>query len=193
MAKPAFSYDELEEIAAKHELTIAVNSEGNTTDYHIIGRKIVIGLKVGWIPDVAIDRDAMHRYCVIVGDPFQHPVKEHIVVKGRSMFDGHGWIKTRDIEEVMQAALHVPPAQPVILSRLEMSALKAELYASQNKLCHWCGKIMQRSEVTLEHLIPLDRGGDDTKENIVLACRECNMDKGNMTEAEYKRKLAKQC
>lgn len=39
----------------------------------------------------------------------------------------------------------------------------------------------------VEHVIPESRGGDTAIENLVLACRPCNLDKGNRTPDEWRR------
>ena len=44
--------------------------------------------------------------------------------------------------------------------------------------CHWTGPI---SNLTLDHLVPLAKGGKTTWENIVTACKECNTKKGAKT------------
>ncbi len=37
----------------------------------------------------------------------------------------------------------------------------------------------------IEHVIPQSRGGKTAVENLVLACRTCNLDKGNRTPEEW--------
>jgi len=37
--------------------------------------------------------------------------------------------------------------------------------------------------LTIEHLIPQAKGGDETEENLWLSCRLCNEAKGIMTQA----------
>jgi 5-methylcytosine-specific restriction endonuclease McrA len=44
-------------------------------------------------------------------------------------------------------------------------------------LCHYCGKKFSRDQLTMDHTIPLARGGTSTPGNIVPACRDCNRDK----------------
>lgn len=41
-------------------------------------------------------------------------------------------------------------------------------------VCHYCGKTFAPSELTMDHLVPLVRGGRSTKGNLVPACKECN-------------------
>ena len=43
----------------------------------------------------------------------------------------------------------------------------------------------------IEHREPASRGGSNAKYNIVIACERCNLDKGTMTEDEFRSKLQK--
>lgn len=47
--------------------------------------------------------------------------------------------------------------------------------------CSWTGSILN---LTLDHLIPLARGGKTTWDNIVTACKACNLRKGARTIEE---------
>jgi len=49
--------------------------------------------------------------------------------------------------------------------------------------CHWCRKPLTKVTATIEHKIPLSRGGLDNSNNTTIACLECNNARGNnMTE-----------
>ena len=41
-------------------------------------------------------------------------------------------------------------------------------------VCHYCGNKFPPSELTMDHLVPLIRGGRSTKGNLVPACKACN-------------------
>jgi len=43
-------------------------------------------------------------------------------------------------------------------------------------MCHWC---QRKVADTADHLIEVDRGGDNSLSNLVPACRECNSRRGN--------------
>lgn len=43
--------------------------------------------------------------------------------------------------------------------------------------CHYCQKQFARQQLTMDHIVPLARGGTSTKGNIVAACSDCNRDK----------------
>ena len=59
-----------------------------------------------------------------------------------------------------------------------------ELRASQwwkrrrsSGLCHYCGNKFSPRSLTMDHIVPIARGGKSTKGNVVPACRECNTKK----------------
>ena len=47
----------------------------------------------------------------------------------------------------------------------------------QKGVCHYCGRKFPPSELTMDHIVPLSRGGRSTKGNIVPCCKECNNSK----------------
>lgn len=48
-------------------------------------------------------------------------------------------------------------------------------------VCQYCGR---KSNLTIDHINPKSRGGQDTWENLVTACEHCNVKKGNRTPKE---------
>lgn len=53
-------------------------------------------------------------------------------------------------------------------------------------VCYFCEQRFPREQLTMEHLIPLSRGGRTTKKNIVVSCKQCNSLKKNLTVAEIR-------
>lgn len=51
-------------------------------------------------------------------------------------------------------------------------------------ICHYCGKKFDRLLLTMDHVVPLSRGGKSVKGNIVPSCKECNTNKKYYTPAE---------
>jgi 5-methylcytosine-specific restriction endonuclease McrA len=41
-------------------------------------------------------------------------------------------------------------------------------------VCHYCGKEVGAKALTMDHLVPLVRGGRSNKGNLVPACKDCN-------------------
>lgn len=80
------------------------------------------------------------------------------------------------------------------MSRTYTMPRKERRYKDQNGLCHYCMRRMtlvmthgigKHFTATWDHRTPKSRGGDRGYENMVLACYDCNMSKGNTTEAEF--------
>jgi 5-methylcytosine-specific restriction endonuclease McrA len=53
-----------------------------------------------------------------------------------------------------------------------------------NNTCQYCGATPGRANLTLDHVVPRSRGGDSTWDNVVAACRTCNIRKGDRTPEE---------
>ncbi len=51
-------------------------------------------------------------------------------------------------------------------------------------ICHYCEKKFKRTELTMDHIVPLARGGKSTKGNIVPSCKSCNVNKKLDTPVE---------
>jgi 5-methylcytosine-specific restriction protein A len=51
-------------------------------------------------------------------------------------------------------------------------------------LCHYCGQKFAAKELTMDHIVPVARGGTSTRGNVVPACRKCNAEKKLVTPAE---------
>ncbi len=51
-------------------------------------------------------------------------------------------------------------------------------------VCHYCGKTFPPEELTMDHILPVVRGGKSVKSNCVPCCKECNNDKKYLTPAE---------
>jgi 5-methylcytosine-specific restriction enzyme A len=51
-------------------------------------------------------------------------------------------------------------------------------------LCHYCLKKFVFKDLTLDHVVPLARGGTTSPGNVVPACRSCNKNKGVETPVD---------
>ncbi|MEW5804201.1 MAG: HNH endonuclease [bacterium] len=51
-------------------------------------------------------------------------------------------------------------------------------------LCAYCHKRFPSQELTMDHIVPLARGGRSTKGNVVPSCKRCNIEKKYYTRAE---------
>lgn len=54
----------------------------------------------------------------------------------------------------------------------------------QAGLCDYCGEHFHRDELTMDHIVPVARGGRSVKGNVAVCCKECNTTKKTSTPAE---------
>jgi len=50
--------------------------------------------------------------------------------------------------------------------------------------CHYCGSQVGAQELTMDHILPVVRGGKSVKGNCVPCCKKCNNEKKYLTPAE---------
>ena len=51
--------------------------------------------------------------------------------------------------------------------------------------CWYCGEKVGFKNLTMDHIIPLSRGGRSTKDNLVPCCKACNTKKKNALPVEW--------
>jgi 5-methylcytosine-specific restriction protein A len=90
-----------------------------------------------------------------------------------------------------QNDFYFTPADDVHQNRERAKA--KELRASQwwrNQLgqgiCYYCENKFSKAELTMDHVIPVVRGGKSTKSNVVVCCKACNNKKKYKTPVEVK-------
>jgi hypothetical protein len=75
--------------------------------------------------------------------------------------DHHGLMKAR--------AQYVPPLS------------NQALFARDARMCMYCGERFLSRELSRDHITPLSRGGGDSWNNVVTACKRCNNHKAGRT------------
>ena len=61
--------------------------------------------------------------------------------------------------------------------------LRVEVFNKRGKVCTYCRSV--RAD-TIDHIVPLSRGGHNVIQNLVPACRQCNSSKGDLLLTEWK-------
>jgi len=80
------------------------------------------------------------------------------------------------VPSVVRLMLYISrPRKRVLLSR-------KNIIRRDGHRCQYCGQ--SRTAMTVDHVIPKNRGGGDAWENLVCACIHCNNKKGNRTPDE---------
>ena len=91
-----------------------------------------------------------------------------------------------------KAAQVIPLTKAPILQGTQSKNIKDILYGKQRGHCAGCDVHFPYRNLTVDHVIPTSKGGQDIDENKQLLCQSCNSMKGNrMTTDELKAKLAR--
>lgn len=94
----------------------------------------------------------------------------------------------RNGEEVLVDEYHiVTPAIQKINQFLIPSGTKRNRKMSKHRerllkidpTCKYCGIILTVETATIDHVIPMSKGGTNAKDNLVLSCQKCNSQKGS--------------
>lgn len=73
--------------------------------------------------------------------------------------------------------------------------VRDSLLRSSGGVCIYCDDLVQTiggegKFATIDHRVPLSRGGTWKRYNLGIACRACNTEKGDLTEDEFRRAKA---
>ena len=66
----------------------------------------------------------------------------------------------------------------------EKAFFRRQIAKRDGARCHYCKREAKPADLTLDHVIPLSRGGQDRLDNLVLACFPCNIRKGHAMPTE---------
>jgi len=58
-------------------------------------------------------------------------------------------------------------------------------------ICSYCGQKVSPKKLTMDHLIPISRGGRTTRSNVTPSCKACNTKKKSMLPFEWQAYLNK--
>lgn len=65
------------------------------------------------------------------------------------------------------------------LPRKEVKFTRHNIFERDHNTCQYCGKLFERQDLNIDHIVPRDRGGTTTWENVVCCCLVCNAQKSN--------------
>lgn len=64
------------------------------------------------------------------------------------------------------------------------SPSKRNVYKRDGNQCQYCGCQLNSKNASIDHIVPRSRGGNNSWQNIVSACKPCNRRKSNRTPEE---------
>ena len=66
---------------------------------------------------------------------------------------------------------------------------RRNIFLRDNYSCVYCKKQLESNELSVDHILPKSRGGKETWDNLVTACKNCNCLKADRTPEEAGMKL----
>ena len=93
-----------------------------------------------------------------------------------------------DVIHTVRLALRVPKIIVLALyeklPRMEVRFTRRNVFLRDKHTCQYCARIFNEPELNLDHVMPRDKGGRTTWENIVTSCIRCNTRKANKLSHE---------
>lgn len=116
-----------------------------------------------------------------------------------STYDFDGWVEATQAaksgKRIRSATFSIAVPEVIVLTSFngrftkEVKFSRRNIFERDANVCQYCGKKFERGELTLDHIVPRSRGGTGTWENIVLACLDCNIRKGDKLPHEARMRL----
>lgn len=102
-------------------------------------------------------------------------------VRGSNIFK-----ENASVADAVKMATSVPlaiPKEKRASRDVDSRTCRAELFTFQPHECYWCCEPLTLDTSTIDHVIPLTRGGTYARNNLKLSCLKCNNVRGDaMTE-----------
>ncbi|MCU0939779.1 MAG: HNH endonuclease [Burkholderiaceae bacterium] len=111
---------------------------------------------------------------------------------GESLFAMAGGLQERSglrSEFVTSSIVMIRGRHRIPYGHAHVGLTKHRLFVRDRHVCAYCGGLFAESDLTVEHIQPVSRGGRQTWTNVVTACRSCNTRKGNRTPEEARMPL----
>lgn len=88
-------------------------------------------------------------------------------------------IKDCSIGKAIDLATAGPKHSPEKAHRLNNYHKDKDRLMKINPRCRWCGILLTEKTATIDHIIPLGKGGSNRRDNLTLACHPCNKSKAD--------------
>lgn len=105
-----------------------------------------------------------------------------IFLEKAEIIENHNDLKVRSVNLSFPLPSIIRLTRFIRVPRKRIVLSRKNIVKRDNHQCQYCGTT--DVPVTVDHIIPKGRGGEDTWENLVCACTKCNNKKRNRTPEE---------
>jgi len=111
---------------------------------------------------------------------WQDAIRYMVLDKADVLYLHENWIVhsanwETQVPSVMMLREYMKPKKSVRFSR-------SNVYLRDNCQCQYCGAKIERKDATLDHVLPVSKGGKSTWENCTTACGPCNANKSDQVK-----------
>ena len=121
------------------------------------------------------------------------------VDEGYATYNLNDWQKIPPNGEVVRTprlALKIPRVVQLIhydkVPKFKIRLSRKNIFLRDRQSCQYCGRHFEEKELTLDHVVPVSKGGGNSWENLVTCCFKCNNRKGNRTPEQSGMRLLRQ-
>lgn len=102
------------------------------------------------------------------------------------------WVEVNTPEEILERledSERAPGGRGDAASPARDQSIRTAIHKREGGRCFYCLQYVRRDYITMDHVVPVSRGGADTLRNLVACCYECNFTKWTQPAADYLRLL----
>ena len=117
-------------------------------------------------------------------------------IKKTSGFIAEELAKPESKSEVISDPIPIPSQQTKEIQSEDMSKrivfpqeTRMSVYNQSEGRCVYCGRFIPFDEMTIDHIVPLSKGGTNYEKNLQCCCKECNLMKQDLLERDFYRKM----
>jgi len=93
-------------------------------------------------------------------------------------------VKTVRLTIRVPAVLRLLNYVPLTRKKQLVRFSRSNIFVRDQNQCQYCGEKFPKTQLTLDHIVPVVQGGKKGWENIVTACKTCNQKKGGRTPTQ---------
>lgn len=94
-------------------------------------------------------------------------------------------------DPIPMPAQHVKEIQSEDMSKRIVfpQEVRLKAYNQSEGRCVYCGRFIPFDEMTIDHIVPLSKGGTNYEKNLQCCCKECNLMKQDLLECDFYKKM----
>ncbi|MDR2458182.1 MAG: HNH endonuclease [Clostridiales Family XIII bacterium] len=146
--------------------------------------KRVLSLNKNFIPIRFINKyEAICKIFLGVAIAITFENKNYIELPFNDWVKRTSWPKDQEFVHSATMTIAVPRTIRYLhydkIPKVTLRLSRRAIYIRDNYTCYICGKEFSERHLSIDHIIPLSRGGKNTWENMITCCLKCNWKKGD--------------